>query len=185
VNATTAATSPHNVTAGANASTSRAIRLFPGLPFVDPTCTSNCNRGLVNITLTSSTLACSSTVTSGSGATPSASGSYSATVQYWTTAGWVTKTISWSSSSAASSDPLAAIDPSTVVVYQNGSNVLHLSDYIASWSTARAITESATSGLHQLSGIVAITTKPVRDGDPLSALNLQVGNLSCVADDGR
>ena len=60
-----------------------------------------------------------------------------------------------------------------------------MSDYISSWSTARSIVENPSSGLHQLNGIVSITTQPVRSGDLLSSIGVLLGNLSCVADDER
>jgi len=186
VNATTDAVSPHSVKSGANASTTRAIQLFPNATFVTD------GLGLVDIKLTSSSIACSSTVTSGAGASQSSTGSYSVTIDYWSPTApgavnnRVSKTFTWTSSSGTgTADPLAAIDPSTIVVYQNGATVLHLSDYISSWSTARSITENPSSGVHQLSGIVSVASTAVRDGDPASSVGLQVGNLSCVADDER
>ncbi len=54
-----------------------------------------------------------------------------------------------------------------------------------SWRTARKIVEDENSGVHQLRGIVAIATKPLRENDIISAVALQVGNLSCVANDER
>lgn len=180
VNATSSQVSPHTVTSGANVSTPRSIQLFPNATFVTD------GRGLVNIKITSATLACSSSVTAGAGATPSASASYNITVDYWTTSGRVTQSFTWNSSTGTgTADPLAAINPATVTVYQSGTTTLHLSDYISTWNTPRKITEQADSGVHQLSGIVSIATQPVRAGDPLSSLGVQVGNLACVADDGR
>ena len=181
VNATTPTVSPHSVTSGANASTVRAVQLFPNASFVTD------GRGLVDIKLTSSTIACSSTVTSGTGVSQTSTGSYTVTVDWWQASGTRgSQTFSWNSSSGTgSADPLAAINPASIVVYQNGATTLHLSDYISSWSSARSITEAPDSGIHQLSGIVSVATQPVRDGDAASSVGLQVGNLSCVADDER
>ncbi len=181
VNATSIVTSPHTVTSGANASTTRTIQLFPNASFVTD------GTGLVNIKLTSSSIACSSSVTPGSPPVSSATASYTVAVDWWTSTGRsATQTFTWNSATGSgSADPLAAINPASIVVYQNGGTTLRLSDFISSWSTARTITEAADSGVHQMSGIVAIATKPVRDSDPLSSVGLQVGNLSCVADNNR
>lgn len=186
VNATTSKTSPHSVTSGAAASSTQVLGLFPNTDFTG-------GQPLVKILLNSSKLTCSSNVTSGSPAVQSAAGSYSATVSYWVwnpqtgSGSYVDKVVSWSSASqSGSTDPLKAIDPASILVYQSqdGATMLHLSDYIASWQTARKITENEKSGLHQLTGIVQITTRQV-GSDALSSVGLQVGNLSCAADDSR
>ena len=186
VNASAITAVPHTVTSGASAAATKRVQLFPGAGFVTD------GLGVVDVRLSQATIACASSV-SGGLATPSASGSWSVTVDYWNatdTTGHGQRvslpTYTWNSASGTgSADPLAAIDPSTIVVYQNGSTVLHLSDYIASWSTDRSIVENAGSGVHQLSGIVSVSTQPVRPGDQLSAVGVQIGNLSCVADDER
>ncbi|HET6911212.1 MAG TPA: type II secretion system protein [Mycobacteriales bacterium] len=185
VNATSAVTAPHSVTSGANASANNTVRLFPNASFTG-------GAGLVEFQLNQASLSCSATSNAGS-VTNAASGSWSVTVKYWkasnTTGGGSMVTLgtyTWNSATGSgSADPLASFNPSTVVVYQNGSTVLHLSDYIASWNTARSIVENPGSGLHQLSGIVSVTTTPVRAGDIISAVGLQLGNLSCAADDER
>ena len=186
VNATSPAATPHSVSSGANVSSTKRVQIFPGASFVTD------GLGIVDVRLSQSTISCSSSVTSGT-TTQSSSGSWTATVDYWhstdTSGGGQRVTLAtytWNSASnTGSADPLAAIDPTSIVVYQNGATVLHLSDYIASWNTARSIVENSTSGVHQLSSIVGITTQPVRSGDLLSALGLQMGNLSCAADDER
>jgi prepilin-type N-terminal cleavage/methylation domain-containing protein len=186
VNASAGSADPHTVTSGANTSATKRVRIFPGASFITD------GLGLVDIQLTQATIACSSSVTGGT-ATQSATGSWSLTIDYWKSTDSngggqrvTLPTYTWNSSTGSgSADPLAAIDPASIVVYQNGSTVLHLSDYISSWSTTRSITENRNSGVHQLQGIVSIATQPVRDGDIMSAVGLQVGNLSCVADDNR
>jgi len=185
VNATSASTATHSVTSGASASSIERLELFPGASFTD-------GHGLVGIQLTRATIACSAAASSGS-VTNSATGSWSVTVDYWKatdSAGHgqrvTLSAYTWNSATdTGSADPLAALDPASIVVYQNGTTTLHLSDYIASWGTTRSILESPSSGLHQLAGIVSVTTQPVRDGDIVSALGLQLGLLSCVADDER
>ena len=186
VNASASTADPHTVTSGANASATKRVRLFPGASYITD------GLGLLDIQLTQATIACSSSVTGGS-ATQSATGSWSVTIDYWQSTNSsgggqrvTLPTYTWNSATGSgSADPLAAIDPNNIVVYQNGSTVLHLSDYISSWSTTRTITENRNSGVHQLQGIVSISTEPVRAGDIMSAVGLQIGNLSCVADDNR
>jgi type II secretory pathway pseudopilin PulG len=184
VNASAATGSTHSVTSGAGAGSSRSLQLFPGATWVGD------NGGVLDVKLTSAVLSCSSTVASGV-TTSASTGSWSATFSYYTNILGVTHrvtlgTYTWNSATGAgSADPLASVNPATIVVYQSGLTTLHLSDYISSWSTARSIVENPGSGLHQLNGIIAITTQPVRSGDLLSSIGVQLGNLSCVADDSR
>jgi hypothetical protein len=192
VNATSDQTLPHSVTSGAGAtSTNQQIQIFPGFSGVTD------GKGLLDVTLTSSNLSCSSTFNSsaaGDGVTQAASGSWQAVIDVWTSAGrrYVTPaglsatatTLTWSSG-AVSSDPLAALSPSSIVVYSNAGTTLHLSDFVSSWSTAQSIVDTSTSGVHQLNGIVSLATTAVRTGDALSTVGMQVGNLSCTAEDNR
>jgi hypothetical protein len=186
VNATSAQTSPHTVTSGANASSTKRVQVFPGAGFITD------GAGLVDIMLSQSSISCASTV-SGGAAAQTSSGSWTVTVDYWhatDTAGHGSRVTvpayTWNSATGSgSADPLASLNPANIVVYQNGSTVLHLSDYIDSWSTARSIVENTNSGVHQLDGIVSLSTQQVRAGDLVSAVGLQIGNLSCVADDNR
>ena len=176
----------HSVTSGAGAGSSKTLQLFPGAGFVTD------GLGVVDVRLSTGLISCSSTVTSGV-ATSASTGSWSVTIDYWHATDLLGHgvrtalgTYTWNSATgSASADPLASVNPSSLVVYQNGLTVLHLSDYISSWSTARSIVENPSSGLHQLNGIVSITTQPVRSGDLLSSIGVLLGNLSCVADDER
>jgi type II secretory pathway pseudopilin PulG len=186
VNASAAVGQTHTVTSGASAGSTKTLQLFPGASFVTD------GQGVLDVRLTSGVLSCSSAVSSGVAANTS-TGSWSITIDYWhatdilgngsrTTLG----TYTWNSATGSgSADPLASINPSSILVYQNAATSLHLSDYIASWSTARSIVENPGSGLHQLNGIVSLTTQPVRAGDLLSTIGVLLGNLSCVADDER
>jgi prepilin-type N-terminal cleavage/methylation domain-containing protein len=185
-NASALTSVPHTVTSGASASSTQQVQLFPGAGFVTD------GGGVVDVSLTQATIACSSAVANGS-LTQSATGSWTVTIDYWKSSDLLghgqritLPTYTWSSATGSgSADPLAAISPASIVVYQNGVTILHLSDFIASWNTARSLVENSASGVHQLAGVVAITTQPVRSGDILSALGMQLGNLSCVADDER
>jgi Tfp pilus assembly protein PilV len=64
-----------------------------------------------------------------------------------------------------------------------------LSTYIDSWGSLTQATTTITSPpksvTSSLNGIVSLTTKPTRVGDPESAVAVQVGVLSCVAEDNR
>jgi hypothetical protein len=177
---------PHSVFSGATAGSTKRLQIFPGASFVTD------GLGLVGIRLSQASLTCSSTSANGS-TTSTATGSWAITVDYWHAtdafghgARATLGTYTWDSATdTGSTDPLRAVDPSTIVVYQSGTTILRLSDYLASWSTARTILENPNSGLHQLTSIVSITTKAVRSGDLLSGIRLELGNLSCAADDNR
>jgi prepilin-type N-terminal cleavage/methylation domain-containing protein len=186
VNATSGNSLTHSVTAGANTYSTKRLQLFPGADFVAD------GAGVVDINLQSASIACSSAVSNGS-VNQSATGSWRVTIDYWRatdTAGHGERVtlpqFTWNSASdSGSADPLAALDPTGIVTYANGGTTLKLSDYISSWNTARTITENPNSGVHHLDGIVSVTTQAVRQDDIISALGLQLGNVSCVADDNR
>jgi prepilin-type N-terminal cleavage/methylation domain-containing protein len=191
VRASDTSTNPHTVESGAAASSSQAVQILPGLSFVAD------GQGLVNVTLSSSRLTCSASVVPGSTQSQTSTGSYTVTISYWSatnnTGGGqrVTASYSWSSLSGPSADPLTqtAMLPSNIVVYQNGATTLRLSDFISSWSLLRSVTEGATNGVHALDGIFSLATVPTRLvgslTDPASSVGVQVGKLSCVADDNR
>lgn len=194
VTATTESSLPHSVTAGAGASINKQIQIFPGIASWTGGPTDG--QGLVDITLTSSNLTCTSTYNTSSGVAQTSAGSYSVTIDVWTTSGrkYVTSSgtlssspsnISWASSTTSPTDPLAALNPSSIPVWTGGSLTLTLANFISSWSTALKISETNTSGVHELNSIVKIVTQPTRSGDPLSAVTAQIGNLSCAAEDNR
>jgi len=184
VSASDLITTPHNVTSGAMAANNSGtpVQLFPGLPFVSD------HKGLVDVTLTSSSLQCAANVLPGNAQQQTSAAAYSVTVDYWVanngtgSAGRVSATYSMN----GAVDPLVALPPASIVVYQNGSTVLHLSDYVNSWALLRSVSEGATNGVHSLNGIFTAATGPVRGSSDLaSSVGVQVGLLSCVADDGR
>jgi prepilin-type N-terminal cleavage/methylation domain-containing protein len=196
VRASDALANPHTVGSGAATQTSRRVEILPGLVAAgQPTSFIADGRGLVNVTLTSSSITCGASVTAGSPQSQSAAGSYNVTVDYWVatnaTGGGArtSTTFPWSSADAASADPLASLLPSSIVVYQNGATTYLLSDFISSWSLLRSVTEGATNGVHSLDGVLSLATVPLRSvggvPDPTSSVGVQVGRLSCVADDNR
>jgi hypothetical protein len=159
-----------------------AVQVFPGLPFVTTasTCgsgTQPCGQGLVNVFLTKATLGCQAN------GSPVATASYSGYLTYWTQTGWHSLSLSWSSTSGSTTDPLASVDLSQTVTTYNGSPV-PLSAYINAWSTGRSITQSS-SGESTIPSVVAITTANTRYGDASSSIGLQLGKLSCLAVDNR
>ena len=185
VNATSL-TAVHSVSAGAMASSTKRVQLFPGASFVTD------GAGVVDFRLTQASIACTSVVTAGV-PVESSTGLWAVTVDYWVATDILGHGVrvtlpayTWSSATdTGSADPLAALNLGNVIVYQNGTTTLRLSDYIQSWDTARSIVENPNSGVHQLDAVVSVTTQPVRQGDIISALDVEIGRLSCVADDNR
>ena len=186
VNATSPTAVPHRVSSGASAYSTKRLQLFPGAGFVQD------GGGVVDILLNQATIACESSV-SGGIATQSATGSWSVTIDYWQATDSsghgqrvTLPTYNWNSGSGnGSADPLAAVDPASIVVYQDGTTTLYLSDYIASWAlpglwwrTRRAACTSSAASSRSAPG-------RVRQYDTLSAVGVQLGNLLRVADDGR
>ena len=150
-------------------------------------------KGLVNVTLTSSSLSCLSSVTAGSPQAQSSAGSYTVTVDYWRATNSlgggsrVSNTYTWSSSDPASADPLAALAPTGIVVYQLGSDDVlprRTSSVPGRWSgpspkaPRTACTPSTESSRSRPCPCAA---RP----RPASSVGVQVGRLSCVADDNR
>ncbi|MCA1822807.1 MAG: prepilin-type N-terminal cleavage/methylation domain-containing protein [Frankia sp.] len=130
------------------------------------------------------TLTCNSSAT-----TPTVTATYRLEVDYWNkqpngTFGYTTVVIE-----PGVSDPLATVPLATTQV---GPDVatgqpLMLGDYIATWgSLTAAQTQVANRRVTSaLPGIVSIGTQPTRPGDATSTMSLDVGRLSCVAEDSR
>lgn len=171
--ATEETASPRFVRAGASAATDEAVQLFhTSFTGAQP---------LVTMKLISSAIECDSRNTV-------ATASYRVVVDYrrWDGAREVLVDQAWSAASGPSTDPLAAIDLTTKIVYQDGSTTLTLADYVASWSLGTALSEGSTNGISSLDAALRVTTVPVRGTvDPTSSLGLRLGSLSCVADDNR
>jgi prepilin-type N-terminal cleavage/methylation domain-containing protein len=184
--ATSAIGNPGAVSSKAAVAYTSRVQIFRGLQFVPQnqsvcsktgasTGTDACGNGLVNIFLTSASMNCASATTT--------TASYNGYLTYYTSTGWHSVALSWSSSSGPSTDPLAGINMAQTVTTYNG-NPVPLSAYISSWSTARAIS-TGTDGISSLPSIVAVNTAPTRADDPGSSIGVGVGNLSCVATDNR
>lgn len=164
INSTTG--SGHFVEAGSKAS-SLTLKILP---------TSFAPNGVVQVTLTSASLVCN---TNGSGAT--ATGAFTASVAYFNLIGGTTPGYTTVNLTRGGANTLPT--PSTVVVQ---AGVL-LSSYIATWNalSVETTTSSVQSVTSSLAGIVAITTQPTRLADATSNIAIQVGNLSCTAEDTR
>jgi prepilin-type N-terminal cleavage/methylation domain-containing protein len=144
--------------------------------------------GLVQLRLTSSTLGCSST-----GAAVASTPAYTASVllRRWdgSSASW----IAFSTSSTQTSDPLASVDLATWPVGQNNGRTVYLGEYLTSLSsqTATSLTaaNTATNGGRgtdtRISAMVGLTTVPLRSGEDLSNVNVQLGVMTCGAEDNR
>lgn len=142
-------------------------------------------RGIVQVELRKAAVRCQVT---GAGHVASIARDYEAVVRYWdgtkyVTAGTITP--------STTPDPLDAINLDTT---PTGDGKM-LGDYIDAWSGMRpgdvtTSTSSGTAGV-KLPGIVSVTTTAVRTdatittGDPVSAVSLTVGALSCSATDAR
>lgn len=139
--------------------------------------------GVVQVEIETATVSCNAS-RSQTGTTATAS--YSGSVRYWTGAGYASVPIT----SAGGADPLAAVDPASVVVWSDpltGAQ-LHLSDYVAAWSTLTAgtgdVSADASSASMRVDGIVRIRTRGI-DGvrpDSQNQVQLKAGTLSCRAE---
>ena len=189
VDATSLVSNPHTVTSGAGASGSRQVEIFPSLWLVN----GGSSRGLVNVTLNSSSIRCTTSVTVGATPVQSVSAAYDITIEYWRATNnigggaWTTVNSVWNGT--ASADPLAAINLNTTKVYENGAIVYYLSDFISSWGLTRSITLGSTNGVYSVDNVFSLATVPVRIAgavlDPASSVGVELGHLSCAADDTR
>jgi prepilin-type N-terminal cleavage/methylation domain-containing protein len=177
-------TAPQKSTAGATAFAKRAVVLFPNAPNTG-------GHGLVSVTLNSASVTCASST---SGGTTSAA--YSVTVNWWgqgsadSAAKWHTAT--WTYDSTTGSSPVLTSGSDTWNPSQTSlGNGLKLSDLlVSSFATAPAVLTTGTqTGLRGFAdGIVSFasaSTLSNESGTGFSALKLQVGQLTCAADDQR
>lgn len=180
------------VTTSASITYAEPVILFPGLGFVTASsvsCGTSCSvpteNGLVVVDLTSVQVSCSSQAT--------ATGQYSGTVYVWeqssatATPGYVAYPFSYTSTSA-SLPSLPAL--STPVGYTTSGSAVPLSTYISSWSAGSLVQEaSGSDGDHTIPGALTVATQPtlVSAGSLLSssAIDLQIGRVSCVSEDNR
>ena len=154
---------------GGSSASAQTIKIIP---------TSFAPDGVVQITLNSASLDCLT-----NGTTSSATGAFSATVSYFNNSilGYTSTTIT-----RGGTNTLPDLNSTFVQVG------VPLSTYISSWSalSTESTTSSGSSITSRMNGIVSLTTKPTRltSGlvpDASAAISLQVGILSCSAEDTR
>lgn len=178
LNATNAATS--QVTAKATTRV-QVLELFP-TTFTPP------GRGVIEVVLASAKATCVAT----KGATPAASAttSWQATVSYWNPSINAYSKLGGDDVTNGGSNNLSAIDLSTIVVGTGPTGTVHhLSDYVDSINGLLSVTPTVapdgTGVSVQIPAVVSITTTQTRSNDPTSAIGLQIGVLSCDAEDRR
>jgi len=150
--------------------------------------TSFAGNGLVQMRLASAALTCSST-----GLVASSTPAYTAEVRVLRWNGSSASYVTYSLSSAQAADPLAAIDMSTWPVGQNNGRTVFLGEYLTSFASqtasSLAATKSLTGGGHgsdtRIGSMVGLTTVPLRQGEDLSNVNVQLGVMTCGAEDNR
>ncbi|HEX7106318.1 MAG TPA: prepilin-type N-terminal cleavage/methylation domain-containing protein [Acidothermaceae bacterium] len=175
------------VTTMATASMNTWLKVFPGLPFLTPLPALpagypavNGAPGLVNLYLTSARLTCTSADSIGN---TSASLAYSGYVVWYTSAGWQHAAFSWSSASPTT-DPLAVVNLNAPVTVDGAGAPVPLSSYVTSITGATAIT-GQNGGMQTVEGAVALGTVPTLAGWPGTTIGVELGQLSCVAQDNR
>jgi hypothetical protein len=165
----------HSASAGATAK-ALTLKMFS---------TSFAPQGVVQVTLTSASVSCTSNGTTGT-VTPT----YSASLSYWTPGGYVTVALDQTQGTS----PLAAVNLATTQVGTDAlGQPVYLGDYVASWDSlgASGVTSGKTvdgDGNHvegAYEGVVQLTTKPMRAGDLTSTAGVRLGTLSCIAEDNR
>lgn len=183
--------SPQQTKAGATASMASAVVLFPNNPEATFNATLG-SKGLVGAILDSGSVDC---VSGSGGLDGTVVGKYTLRLFWWgrgtadAAARW--HSAKWTYDSSVGSAPTLvagsdAWDPTNTLL----GNGLHLSDLVTASGTApNAVTSGATNGLRGFAnGVFTLTTAPTLTNEPgvgFSAINVQLGQLSCVADDQR
>lgn len=158
---------------------------------------------LMQVQLISSSLACSST-----GTTVTSTPAYSAQVRYFKytpsdplnpLGGGTVGYSSWITlSSSQVSDPLASavnltVGPGGTMVGLNNGRVVYLGEYVQSLSSQTASSLAATKTMTQsgrgsetrIPSMVNLSTVPLRSGENLSSVKVQLGVMACTAEDNR
>jgi type II secretory pathway pseudopilin PulG len=146
------------------------------LPHLELFATPFAPNGVVQVSVDHATLSCTS-----GGSTSSVAADWSGEVKVWNGAQYVEYHV-------GNGKP-ALPDPTTVQVATDAAGPVMLSRYVQAWS-ALTSTNSISKGsgrraLGSINSIVSILTAPTRLAEPTSALNIGIGAMSCVAEDGR
>jgi prepilin-type N-terminal cleavage/methylation domain-containing protein len=156
--------------------------------------------GLVQMRLNSASTTCAS-----NGVTATSTPTYEAQVRFLTysylSGAPALGTYSWSAwttlNQSQTTDPLDTVNltpgPGGVAVGYNGGRVVYLGEYVQGISSQTASTLSANKIISadfnraesKSTTMVSLSTVPLRTGEPLSAVNVALGNLSCIAEDNR
>lgn len=177
-------TIPQKSKSGAAAFVTREVTLFPNSP-------ESGGRGLVSVKLTQASVDCASGST---GADGTVVGKYTLTMAWWgkgfgeSVASWHTATWTYDSSTGNPPSVSGATWDPTRTVLANGTTLSQL--VTASLAPLPAIVNVGTStGLRGFtSGILTLTTASTATNEAglgYSAIKVQVGQLTCVADDQR
>jgi prepilin-type N-terminal cleavage/methylation domain-containing protein len=185
------ASSPQQTKSGAAASMAAPVVLFPNNPDATFNATLGA-KGLVGAILDQSSIDC---ISGSSGADGTIIGKYTFRLFWWgrgtvdAAARWHLAT--WTYNSGSGSAPVLAAgsdtwDPANTTL----SNGTLLSDLVqTSGSAPNVLSTGATNGLRGFpTGVFTLTTAPTLSNESspgFSAINVQLGQLSCVADDQR
>jgi Tfp pilus assembly protein PilV len=170
----------HSATANVQASMTGILKLFP---------TQFAPDGVVQVTVTSTSLSLTCTSKAGSSPPASATASYGAVVKYWN--GTTYSQVALNQLTPA--DPLTTDILSTQVGVDPSGNALYLSDYVQGWSSLTApgliaatkLTTSKTSVSTTFPGFLSIQSATMRTTDPTSTFGVQLGAATCTAGDLR
>jgi prepilin-type N-terminal cleavage/methylation domain-containing protein len=176
-------TSPQQTKAGAGAAMASTVVLFPNSP--EPS-----GGGLVTMQLTAASVDC---VSGAGGVDGTVAGKYTLQLRWWgrvppdTGRTWHTATWTYDSTQGT---PLTRIGPSPDFMNTFLGNGVPLSDLVPSLTAPpAAVTTGATSGQRGFSaGIFSATTVSTLTNEPAvgaSGIIVQLGQLTCVADDQR
>lgn len=178
--------SPQKSIAGARATVLQPVVLFPNYA-------ASGGKGLVSVRLLYAQVDCTSATTSGGAGT--ASGRYQVELGWWgkapgdASAVWHTTTYTYDSASAST---VSVSGPAWNPTQTDIGNGLKLSDVITGPDPAAVtavLATGATSGLRGFAGgIIALSTASTLTNEPAvgySSIKVQIGQLTCVADDER
>jgi len=179
---------PQKSIAGAAATVLQQVTLFPGT--VEP----SGGKGLVSLRLQSASVDCTSATTSG--VLGAASGKYSFELGWWgrgpgdAQAVWHTDV--WSYDSSVNTVPVLVSGPAWDPARTQLSNSTTLAQYLTApgfGAVPSVLSTGATSGLRGFSdGVFTLTTASTLTNELVpgySAIKVQVGQLTCMADDQR
>lgn len=191
VTATPASDSPHQVRSGTAASMDRPVVLFPNSPDVAGETAST---GLVSAQLSSASVDC---VSGGASTAGTVRGKYQLQLRWWGRLGTETlpqyRSAAWTYDSDLAATPQlvagsAAWDPANTFL-SNGQTLASVVQLNLPSATSGVVTTGASSGLRGFpGGIMTLTTAGTllnESGVGHSAIKVQLGQLSCVADDLR